>query len=189
MVSTRARSRSTAATRRPWGRRREDAGSELIIPSGERRGPLIAAGCDVILCDVGVARRRRRSRNDAPVRARGRHRNVCGRLVSLSTLQVHGFATPRAFRRWGGHLRRRRGVNNFSKTPSGTLRGLRDPKPEPAPRPFVPRGARVPASKLDRKAPTRSSDYEVGAPSERRLHAFEHQIRERVKNVVVAGNS
>ena len=120
--------------------------------------------------------------------ARGRRSRLYPRTFSLSTLQVHGFATPRAFRRWPGHLRRRRGVNNFFKTTSGTLRCLRDPKPEPAPRLFVPRGARVPASKLDREAPTRSSDYEVGAPPEMRLYALEHQIRERVKNVVVAGN-
>ena len=60
-LGARARTRSLAATRRPWGRRCEDMGSELIMSMGEGRGTLISAGPDVVSCGVGVARRRRRS--------------------------------------------------------------------------------------------------------------------------------
>ena len=60
-LGARVRTRSVAATRRPWGRRCEDMGSELIMSMGEGRGALISAGPDVVSCGVGVARRRRRS--------------------------------------------------------------------------------------------------------------------------------
>ena len=60
-LGARARTRSLAATRRPWGRRCKDMGSELIMSMGEGRGALISAGPDVVSCGVGVARRRRRS--------------------------------------------------------------------------------------------------------------------------------
>ena len=56
-LGARARTRSVAATRRPWGRRCEDMGSELIMSMGEGRGALISAGPDVVSCGVGVARR------------------------------------------------------------------------------------------------------------------------------------
>ena len=50
---------------------------------------------------------------------RGRRSRLYPRTFSLSTLQVHGFATPRAFRRWPGHLRRTPGLK---RAPLGALR-------------------------------------------------------------------
>ena len=50
---------------------------------------------------------------------RGRRSRLYPRTFSLSTLQVHGFATPRAFRRWLGHLRR---TPDLKRAPLGALR-------------------------------------------------------------------